>query len=73
MPVKKIQLGQVWKQESSGDTFLVTKIYSEGLSTIAVLRKTGSETENMIRVKVERTATTQGLVGFVYAQDSEEF
>ncbi len=73
MPVKKIQLGQIWKSTASGDTFLVTKIYSEGLSTIAVLRKTGAETEAMTRVKVERTATTQSLPGYVYAQESEEF
>ncbi len=73
MPVKKIQLGQVWKRDDSGDNYLVTKIYQEGLSTIAVLRKTGSETEAMTRVKVERAGGIQALPGFTYAQDSEEF
>ncbi len=73
MPVKRIQLGQIWKQVSTGENYLVTKIYSEGLSTIAVLRKTGSETEAMTRVKVERAGGNQGLAGYTYAQDSEEF
>lgn len=73
MPVAKVQIGQVWKSAQSGETYLVTKMYSEGLATIAVLRKTGAESEGMTRVKVERAANGQNLPGFVYAQEAEEF
>ena len=45
VPVKKIQVGQVWKKDDSGDTFLITKVYNEALTTFALLRKTGSESE----------------------------
>ncbi len=57
---QKIQIGQVWKKDGSGDSFLVTKIYNEALTTFAVLRKTGSETEPPMRVKV---AHTGGQIG----------
>jgi len=41
MPVAKIQIGQLWKNEKSGEVFLVTRVYSEALATMAVLRKSG--------------------------------
>ena len=73
MPAKKIQVGQVWKQDSSGDSFLVTKVYNEALATFAVLRKTGAETEPPVRVKVGRAGAMQTLAGFTYTQESDEF
>src|SRR5882762_11189481 len=69
--VSKIQIGQLWKKEGTGDTYLVTRVYSEALSTMATLRKSGSETEALVRVKVERTAEGQTLVGFSPAQEDE--
>ena len=71
MGVKKIQVGQVWKKADTGDNYLVTQIYSEALSTVAVLRKTGAESEARLRVKIERVGDGQGLPGFVYAQEAE--
>ncbi len=38
MAVKGIKLGQVWRQDSSGQDYLVTKVYSEVFSQFAVLR-----------------------------------
>jgi len=73
VPAKKIQVGQVWKQDSSGASFLVTKIYNEALATFALLRKTGAETEPPVRVKVGRTGNLQTLAGFTYTQESDEF
>lgn len=73
MPVKKVQVGQVWKKDDSGDTFLITKIYSEALTTFAVLRKTGSENEPPIRIKVSKSGATASLPGFSYTQESDEF
>ena len=73
MPARKVQVGQVWKKEGGSETFLVTKVYNEALATFAVLRKTGAETEPPIRVKISHTGGTQGLPGFSYTQESDEF
>ena len=73
MPVRKIQVGQVWKKEGSGDSFLITKIYSEALATYAVLRKAGAETEPPVRIKVTNSGATQTLLGYTYAQESDSF
>lgn len=71
MSVRKIQIGQLWKKEDSGDIFLVTRVYSEALSTIVVLRKSGAEDENVTRVKVARTDGGQNLPGFVPAVEDD--
>jgi hypothetical protein len=73
VPVKKIQVGQVWKKIGTGDSFLVTKIYSEALTSFAVLRKTGSEDEPPMRVKVAHTGGSADLPGFTYTQQSDDF
>jgi len=67
----KIQIGQLWKKEGSGDIYLVTRIYSEALSTMVVLRKSGSESESLLRVRVERTSNGQTIPGFSPAQEDE--
>jgi hypothetical protein len=71
MGAKKIQIGQLWKKNETGDTYLVTRVYTEALSTIVVLRKSGAEDESQVRVKVERTKDGQGLPGFVPAVDDD--
>ena len=71
MGARKIQIGQLWKQNGTGDTYLVTRVYTEALSTIAVLRKSGAEEQNLVRVKVERTKDGQGLPGYVPAVEDD--
>ena len=73
MAGQRIQIGQVWRKLDTGETFLVTKLYDEALSTIAVLRPTVAETatEPMLRVHVERQGTRQGLPGFAMTQEDE--
>jgi hypothetical protein len=73
MPAHRIQVGQVWKQDSSGETFLITKVYNEALATFAVLRKAGAENEAPLRVRVERNSQGQKLPGFTFAQGGEDF
>jgi hypothetical protein len=73
MAVHKIQVGQVWKQDSSGETYLITKVYSEALATFVLLRKAGAETEAPLRVRVERNSQGQKIPGFTYAQGGEDF
>jgi hypothetical protein len=66
---QRIRIGQVWKKTGTEETFLVTKLYNEALSTIAVLRPTGAATESMIRVRVERRGDGQTLPGYTMAQE----
>ena len=73
MSVKKVQVGQVWKKDESGDTFLITKIYNEALTTFAVLRKTGSENEPPVRIKILHSSAGAALPGFTYTQESDDF
>ena len=69
----KVRAGQVWKRNADGATFLVTRIYSEGLGSVAVLRATqsprGKEPE-LIRAKL--TAGGQAMPGFTPSQSVEE-
>ena len=69
MPVAKIQIGQLWKHEKTGEIFLVTRVYTEALATMAVLRKSGAESEALIKVRVDRVAGGQNLPGYLPAQD----
>jgi hypothetical protein len=73
MSVSKIQSGQLWKKNDSGEIYLVTRIYTEALSTVAMLRKSGAESEPLIRVRVERTPSGQSIPGFTPAQEDEKF
>jgi hypothetical protein len=71
MSVPKIQIGQLWKKDGTGDTYLVTRLYTEALSTIVILRKSGSEAEALTRVRAERTPSGQNIPGFSPAQENE--
>ena len=69
MAVKKILLGQVWRKDDTGDTYLVTKLYNEVISTFAMLRKINGE--QVLRVKVEKEGDLSLLRGFTYTQDEQ--
>jgi hypothetical protein len=73
MSLMKIQVGQLWRKEATGDIYLVTRLYSEALHTMAVLRKSGAEGEAQIRVRVERAAKGQTIPGFSPAQEEESY
>jgi hypothetical protein len=73
MPAGKIQVGQVWRKDEGGESYLITKVYSEALTTFAVLRKAGKEAEPPLRVKVDRKGAVATLPGFTYAQQADEF
>jgi hypothetical protein len=73
MPLKRVQVGQVWKKEDTGDSYLVTKVYNEALATFAVLRKAGSENDAPLRIKIGHTGAAPNLPGFRFAQESEDF
>ena len=71
MAVKTVQLGQVWRQESSGQDYLVTKVYSEVFSQFAVLRPAEVTAPDAPTVKVKVTKAGEGvtLPGFSFTQE----
>jgi hypothetical protein len=75
MAVKSIQLGQVWRNDQSGQDYLVTKLYSEVFATYAMLRQANAAaaTADTIRVKVTKTADSASLPGYTYTQDAQDF
>ena len=73
MPVPNIQLGQLWKLNDTGDTWLVTKMYSELFASYAVLRKVGGTDADVRRVKVDKASDGMTLPGYTFAQESEAF
>lgn len=71
LAARKILMGQVWKKDDTSETYLVTKLYNEVFSTYAVLRKIGGE--EILRVKVAKSAEGAQIPGFTYTQDSQDF
>jgi hypothetical protein len=69
MGVSKIQIGQLWKKDGTRDIYLVTRLYTEALSTMVVMRKSGAEAEALIRVRAERTSGGHSIPGFSPAQE----
>jgi hypothetical protein len=75
MSVKTIQLGQIWRNNSDGKNYLVTKLYSELFTQFAMLRQADAQAANVptVRVKVDKSADAATLPGYTYAQDSQDF
>ena len=71
MAVKNIKLGQVWRQDASGQDFLVTKVYSEVFTQYAVLRPAEVTAPHAPTVKVKVAKSTEGvaLPGFSFTQE----
>lgn len=71
MAVNSIQLGQVWRSESDGQDYLVTKVYSEVFSQYAMLRPAGISAPDAATVRVKVVKTPQGatLPGYAFTQE----
>jgi len=71
MAVKSIQLGQVWRNDSDGQDYLVTKLYSEVFSQFAVLRpaEVTAPDAATVRVKVTKNAGGASLPGYTFTQE----
>ena len=69
--VKSIQLGQVWRQDGSGQDYLVTKVYSEVFAQYAVLRpaEVTAPDAPTVKVKVAKSADGASLPGFTFTQE----
>jgi hypothetical protein len=74
MAVRAIKLGQVWREESSGQSFLVTKVYNEVFSQYAMLRQADVNAPNVESRRIKVAKTPQGMVlpGFVFTQESNQ-
>ena len=74
MGVSKLQVGQLWKKDGTKDIYLVTRLFSEALNTVVILRKSGSEGEAQVRVRAERASDGgHSIPGFSPAQEDEKF
>ena len=74
MAVKAIQLGQVWREEASGQSFLVTKLYNEVFSQFAMLRPADASAPTRRPGASKLPRPPQGLLlpGYVFTQDSNQ-
>lgn len=69
--VKSVQAGQVWRNDSSGANFLVTKVYNEVFTQWAMLRpaNVAAPEAETVRVKVTRTDGGMILRGYTFTQE----
>ena len=69
--VKSVQLGQVWRQDATGQDYLVTKMYTEVFTQYAVLRPAEVTAPDAPVVKVKVSKSTDGvtLPGFSFTQE----
>ena len=73
MSVKKLQVGQLWKKNDTGEIFLVTRVYSEALSTMVVLRKSGAEDLAQTKLRAQKNSQGVTIPGYSPAQDEGQF
>jgi len=71
--VSAIQSGQIWRLRESGQNWLVTKVYSEGFASYAMLRRVGGTEAEVRRLKIEKTSEGVSLPGFVFDQEAGPF
>ncbi|MEW5975324.1 MAG: hypothetical protein AB1898_05890 [Acidobacteriota bacterium] len=68
MQVKKVASGQMWKNEETGEIFVVTSLYRDVLASFAVLRTVNnSNGDGNRRARVIKTPAGETLTGFVLA------
>jgi len=68
---RSILAGQVWRNDTTGENHLVTRVYNEVFSTFAVLRKVGDEAGGTVRVKVQKSAEGVALPGYTFTQEEQ--
>jgi hypothetical protein len=69
--VNSIQLGQVWRNDSDGQDYLVTKVYSEVFTQFAILRPAGITAPDAptVRIKVIKSPQGAALPGYTFTQE----
>ncbi len=71
MAVSSIQLGQVWRNDSDGQDYLVTKVYNEVFAQFAMLRPAGIAAPDAptVRIKIAKGPEGASLPGYTFTQD----
>ena len=71
MAVNSIQLGQVWRNDTDGHDYLVTKVYAELFTQYAMLRPAGITAPDVptVRIKVSKSPQGAGLPGYTFTQE----
>jgi hypothetical protein len=71
LAVKSIKLGQVWRQDATGQDHLVTKVYTEVFTQYAVMRlaEVTAPDSPTVKVKVAKSADGVTLPGFSFTQE----
>jgi hypothetical protein len=71
MAVKSLKLGQVWRQDGTGQDYLVTKVYTEVFTQYAILRPAEVNAPNVpgVKVKVSKSGDGVALPGFSFTQE----
>ncbi len=69
MNVRKVATGQMWKDETTGEVFVVTSIYKDVLASFALLRPAHdmSSTQSK-RAKIVKHANGEMLAGYKLAE-----
>ncbi len=73
MPVTKVQPGQVWCQDGTEESWLVTKVYSEAFTSFAMLRKVGGGDNDVLRLKILKSGDGFTVPGFKFSQETGQF
>lgn len=75
MPVKSVQLGQLWRNDASGVVYLVTKLYNEAFSQYAMLRRADANAANAdtVRLKIQKSTEGASLPGHTFTQEAQDF
>jgi hypothetical protein len=70
MNVRKIATGQMWKNESTGEVFVVTSVYKDVLASFALLRPANDMVSSQSkRAKVIKSTEGETLAGYVVAEN----
>ena len=67
MNVKKVSAGQMWRNEDTGEVFVVTSLYKDVLASFAILRTVSQKEGQNKRARVMRTESGEALAGFTIA------
>jgi hypothetical protein len=65
---KEIRPGQIWKEDASGESWLVTKVYTEAFDSYAFVRRLDGDQQETRRLRIVKSAAGAILPGFKLAK-----
>lgn len=64
----EVKPGQIWRSDETGEEWLVTRTYEDGLDAYAVIRRAASASSESRRLKF-RQDSGSGLPGFTRVEE----